>query len=62
MVPECDRVFVAGDVKRPGAFPFLSVEDTTVLQMFALSVALNHSAATRPTSTGRSRGIQRRGK
>ena len=37
MVPECERVFVAGDVKRPGAFPFLSVEDTTVLQMLALS-------------------------
>jgi protein involved in polysaccharide export with SLBB domain len=37
MVPECERVFVAGDVKRPGAFPFLSVGDTTVLQMLALS-------------------------
>jgi protein involved in polysaccharide export with SLBB domain len=41
MVPECERVFVAGVVKRPDAFPFLSVEDTTVLQMLALSRGLD---------------------
>jgi hypothetical protein len=27
MVPECERVFVVGDVKRQGAFPFLSVDE-----------------------------------
>ena len=36
-VPACDRVFVVGDVKRPGAFPFLDSRDTTVLQLLALS-------------------------
>jgi polysaccharide biosynthesis/export protein len=41
MVPEGERVFVAGDVKRPGAFPFQSVEDTTVLQLLALSGGLD---------------------
>jgi polysaccharide biosynthesis/export protein len=40
-VPECERVFVVGDVKRPGAFPFLSVDDTTVLQLLALSGGLD---------------------
>jgi polysaccharide export outer membrane protein len=40
-VPECERVFVVGDVKRPGAFPFVSVEDTTVLQLLALSGGLD---------------------
>jgi polysaccharide export outer membrane protein len=40
-VPECERVFVVGDVKRPGAFPFLSMEDTTVLQLLALSGGLD---------------------
>jgi polysaccharide biosynthesis/export protein len=39
-VPECERVFIVGDVKRPGAFPFLSVDDTTVLQLLALSGGL----------------------
>jgi polysaccharide export outer membrane protein len=41
MVPEFERVFVVGDVKRPGAFPFLSVDDTTVLQLLALSGGLD---------------------
>lgn len=40
-VPECERVFVVGDVKRPGAFPFLNMEDTTVLQLLALSGGLD---------------------
>ena len=35
-VPQCQQVFVVGDGKRPGAFPFLSVGDTTVLQLLAL--------------------------
>ncbi len=40
-VPQCERVFVVGDVKRPGAFPFLAIEDTTVLQLLALSGGLD---------------------
>ena len=40
-VPQCERVFVVGDVKRPGAFPFLAVENTTVLQLLALSGGLD---------------------
>ena len=40
-VPECERVFVVGDVKRPGAFPFVNMEDTTVLQLLALSGGLD---------------------
>jgi polysaccharide export outer membrane protein len=40
-VPECERVFVVGDVKRPGAFPFVDVKDTTVLQLLALSGGLD---------------------
>jgi polysaccharide export outer membrane protein len=40
-VPECDRVYVVGNVKRPGAFPFVSMEDTTVLQLVALSGGLD---------------------
>jgi polysaccharide export outer membrane protein len=40
-VPQCQQVFVVGDVKRPGAFPFLSVGDTTVLQLLALSGGLD---------------------
>jgi polysaccharide biosynthesis/export protein len=40
-VPECDQVFVVGDVKRPGAFPFHDVNDTTVLQLLALSGGLD---------------------
>jgi polysaccharide export outer membrane protein len=40
-VPVCDQVFVVGNVKRPGAFPFRSLEDTTVLQLLALSGGLD---------------------
>jgi polysaccharide export outer membrane protein len=40
-VPECERVFVVGAVKRPGAFPFLRADDTTVLQLLALSGGLD---------------------
>ena len=40
-VPACEQVFVVGDVKRPGAFPFLALEDTTVLQLLALSGGLD---------------------
>jgi polysaccharide biosynthesis/export protein len=40
-VPECRQVFVVGDVKRPGAFPFRDVDDTTVLPLLALSGGLD---------------------
>jgi polysaccharide biosynthesis/export protein len=40
-VPVCERVFVVGNVKRPGAFPFQNTQDTTVLQLLALSGGLD---------------------
>jgi polysaccharide biosynthesis/export protein len=40
-VPQCERVFVVGSVKRPGAFPFENLQDTTVLQLLALSGGLD---------------------
>jgi polysaccharide export outer membrane protein len=40
-VPQCERIFVVGNVKRPGAFPFQNVQDTTVLQLLALSGGLD---------------------
>lgn len=43
-VPLADQVFVVGNVKRPGAFPFRNIEDTTVLQLLALSGGLDSFA------------------
>jgi polysaccharide biosynthesis/export protein len=43
-VPQCDRVFVVGNVKHPGAFPFENLQDTTVLQLLALSGGLDSFA------------------
>jgi polysaccharide export outer membrane protein len=40
-VPECQQVFVVGDVKRPGAFPFQDMQDITVLKLLALSGGLD---------------------
>lgn len=40
-VPEYEQVFVVGDVKRPGAFPFQDMHDTTVLKLLALSGGLD---------------------
>jgi polysaccharide biosynthesis/export protein len=40
-VPQCERIFVVGNVKRPGAFPFQNLQDTTVLQLLALSGGLD---------------------
>jgi polysaccharide biosynthesis/export protein len=40
-VPQCELVFVVGNVKRPGAFPFQNLGDTTVLQLLALSGGLD---------------------
>ena len=39
-VPALGKVFVAGMVKNPGAFPLDSSSETTVLQMLAISQAL----------------------
>ena len=40
-VPQTEQVFVVGDVKKPGSFPFVSLGDTTVLQLLALSGGLD---------------------
>lgn len=39
-VPEAGRVFVVGNVKRPGSYPVHDAADTTVLKMLALSEGL----------------------
>jgi len=39
-VPELSRIFVVGNVKKPGAFPVQDDGDTTVLQMIALAEGL----------------------
>jgi polysaccharide export outer membrane protein len=40
-VPQCEQVFVVGDVKRPGAFPYQDMHDSTVLKLLALSGGLD---------------------
>jgi polysaccharide export outer membrane protein len=39
-VPEIGRVYVVGNVKKPGAFPVQDGSDTTILQMLALAEGL----------------------
>jgi polysaccharide export outer membrane protein len=39
-VPEAGKVFVVGNVRKPGAFPMLDDGDTTVLKVLALSEGL----------------------
>ena len=39
-IPEAGRVFVVGNVRKPGAFPVRDVSETTVLKMLALSEGL----------------------
>lgn len=39
-VPEIGRIFVVGNVKKPGAFPLQEASETTVLQMLALAEGL----------------------
>ncbi|HYW44134.1 MAG TPA: SLBB domain-containing protein [Bryobacteraceae bacterium] len=39
-VPEVSKIYVVGNVKRPGAFPVQDGADTTVLQMLALAEGL----------------------
>jgi len=40
-VPEVGKIYVVGNVKKPGAFPVQSGTDTTVLQLLALSEGLD---------------------
>ncbi len=39
-VPEAGRIFVVGNVKKPGAYPVLDASDTTVMKMLAHSEGL----------------------
>jgi polysaccharide biosynthesis/export protein len=39
-VPEMQRIYVVGQVKAPGAFPFTDAQDTTVLKALAMSGGL----------------------
>jgi polysaccharide export outer membrane protein len=39
-VPEASKIFVVGNVKKPGAFPVRDLADTTVLKLLALSEGL----------------------
>lgn len=39
-VPEAEKIFVVGQVKEPGAFPYTDAQDTTVLKALALSGGL----------------------
>jgi polysaccharide export outer membrane protein len=40
-VPEAERVFVVGDVKQPGSFPYQDMQDTTVLKALAMTGGLD---------------------
>lgn len=40
-VPEVGKIYVVGNVKKPGAFPVQSGSDTTVLQLLALAEGLD---------------------
>lgn len=40
-VPEVGKIYVVGNVKKPGAFPVQAGSDTTVLQLLALSEGLD---------------------
>jgi polysaccharide biosynthesis/export protein len=40
-VPECERVFVVGNVRLPGSFPYHDMQDTTVLKVLAMSGGLD---------------------
>lgn len=44
-VPEAGRVFIAGNVKKPGAFPIRDGESGTLLQMLALAEGLSPFAS-----------------
>ncbi|MDQ6698672.1 MAG: SLBB domain-containing protein, partial [Acidobacteriota bacterium] len=44
-VPDMGRIFVAGNVKKPGAFPVQDSTDTTVIKAIALAEGLEPFAA-----------------
>lgn len=44
-VPEAGKVFVVGNIRKPGAYPVDDASDTTVLKMLALSEGLTPFAA-----------------
>lgn len=44
-IPEAGRVYVVGNVKKPGAYPVQDASDTTVLKLLALSEGLAPFAA-----------------
>jgi polysaccharide export outer membrane protein len=45
LVPEALKIYVVGNVKRPGAYPIRNDEETTILQMLALSEGLTPYSA-----------------
>jgi hypothetical protein len=61
-VPECERVFIAGVVKRPFLYLPERRGQLPCCSCLHSPVGLTHSAATRPTSTGQSRGVKGREK
>jgi polysaccharide export outer membrane protein len=50
-VPEIGRVFIVGNIRKPGAFAVQEISDTTVLKVLAMSEGLAPFAAKQPTST-----------
>ena len=44
-VPEVSKIYVVGNIKKPGAYPVQNGSDTTVLQMLALSEGLSPFAS-----------------
>jgi polysaccharide biosynthesis/export protein len=45
LVPEALKIYVVGNVKKPGAYPVKTDEDTTILQLLALSEGLSPFSA-----------------
>jgi polysaccharide biosynthesis/export protein len=45
LVPEALKIYVVGNVKKPGAYPVKSDEETTILQLLALSEGLTPFSA-----------------
>ena len=45
LVPEALKIYVVGNVKKPGAYPIRNDEETTILQLLALSEGLTPYSA-----------------
>lgn len=41
LVPEAQKIYIVGNVKKPGAYPIRNDEETTILQLLALSEGLS---------------------